>query len=158
MLTIHDEQLVRRLEEIAQQENRPVEDVIKSLVKQHESAQAPSSARPERSEGVKQVRRKIYRIARREWEAMGDTEKAAMTDAELDEQFAFFDKEGIPRLKSEVTSMEPPPGSLAYAAKMSRLNDFHSGKPDMAERSREILREHFADDLLKRLRNQNAAE
>ncbi len=158
MLTIHDEQLVRRLEQIAQQENRPVEDVIKSMVEQHESAQSPSSDQPAKTEAIKQVQRKLYRIARKRWQALGDMEKAALTDEQLDEQFDVFDEQGIPRLKSEMNSVEPPPGSLAYAARIFEDSDFHSGQPDLAERSREILKEHFADDLLKQMRDSNAAK
>ena len=156
MLTIHDEQLVRQLEEIARQENRPVEEVIRAMVEARRAA-APSDDAATR-ERLKQVRRKIYRIARKRWQEMGDDAKLTLNDEELDEQFGVFDEEGIPRLKSEMKSMEPPPGSLAYAAKIFEAADFHSGQPDWAERSEDILKEHFADDALKRMRDQNAAK
>jgi hypothetical protein len=158
MLTIHDEQLIHQLEQLAQQENRSVEDLLKSMVAHRNAAHATPTTKPERSDSVKQVRRKIYRLARREWKEMGDEEKAALTDEQLDEQFAYFDEEGIPRLKSEVTPSEPPVGSLAYAAKRAREFNFRSGRPDLASSSRDTLREHFADDLLKRMRDKNATE
>jgi hypothetical protein len=88
MLVIRDEQTVRKLEQIAEREQRPVEDVLKSLVDRYLN--------------------KIYNRARQYWESVGDTTKAALTDEELDEQFGAFDKEGIPRLKDELPSLEPP--------------------------------------------------
>ncbi len=157
MLTIHDEQLIRQLEQLAQQENRSVEDVLKSLVAQHEASQA-SSAKPEPSEAVRRARRSIYKLAREYWQEEGDAQKAALTDDDLDDQFAYFDEEGIPRLKSEVTETEPQPGSLAYAATIFRKSDFYSGQPDLADRAEEILADHFADDTLKRMRDQYATE
>jgi hypothetical protein len=75
---------------------------------------------------------------------VGDAAKAAMTDEELDERFGRFDEEGIPRLKSELKSLEPPVGSLASAAKITREGQLRSGRPDLASRSKEILAiEHY---------------
>lgn len=161
MVTIHiqDEQLVRQLQDIAERENRPVEDILKTMVAQYPVEPPPAhTAQPERSEVVKRVRRKAYAKARQYWQSVGDTAKAAMTDDELDEQFAVFDEEGIPRLKSEMTSLEPPVGSLAYAAKIAENSRLHSGKPDLARRSEDILDQHFADDTLKRMRGEDVAE
>ena len=59
MLTIHDEQLIRQLEQLAQQESRSVEDVLRSMVAQREATPSELPAQPERSEAVKQVRRKL---------------------------------------------------------------------------------------------------
>lgn len=154
MLVIHDDLIARQLQQIAEKEQRPVEDVLKSMI-----AQYPTEAiRPEKSEAVKRVRRKAYAKARKYWESVGDTVKAALTDDELDEQFGVFDEEGIPRLKTDLKSLEPPPGSLAYAAKIAEKSQFRSGRPDLASRAEEILDEHFADDYLKRMRGEDATE
>ncbi len=154
MLVIHDEQLAKQLQQIAAKENRPVEDVLKSMVAQY----PVDTEKPDKSEAVKRVRRKAYAKARQYWQSVGDTAKAALTDEELDEQFGVFDEEGIPRLKSEMKTLEPPPGSLAYAAKIARENPLHSGRPDLAERADEILDEHFAEDVLKHRRGEDGAE
>jgi hypothetical protein len=158
MLVIHDEQLAKQLQQIAEQENRPVEDVLKSMLARYPLPRPRQEPEYDSQEAVRRVRRKVYAKARRYWESVGDTEKAALTDEELDEQFGVFDEEGIPRLKSELDTLEPPPGSLAYAAMIAREGHLRSGKPDLARRSREILEEHFAEDYLKRLRGEDAAE
>ena len=118
MLVIHDEQHARQLQPIADKEQRLVEDVLKSMVAQYPSEPATETAAPDRSEAVKRVRRRAYAKARQYWQTIGDAAKVTLTDEELNEQFGAFDEEGIPRLKSELASLEHPPSSLAYAAKM----------------------------------------
>jgi hypothetical protein len=152
MLHIHDEDLARRLLSIAEQENRPVEAVLEALLATYETTSVDPQAT------VSQVRRKAYAKARRYWQEVGDTTKAALTDDELGEQFGRFDMEGIPRLKSELKSSEPPVGSLAYAAKIANQSHLQSGRPDLARRSDEILDAALAEDLLKRTRGEDAAE
>ena len=163
MLTIHiqDEQLAQRLQEIAEREGRSLEDVLRAWVAADEAGIAQPSAAPdtsddEPSEAVRRVRRKFYAKARRYWEAVGDAAKAALTDAELDEQFAWFDEEDIPRLKSELTSLEPPLGSAAYAAKSALEADIHTGNP--ITDADDVLNEEFADYLLNRMRGDDVAE
>src|SRR5262245_28264809 len=146
MLVIHDDLIARQLQQIAEKENRPVEDVLKSMIAQYPAESPIDEIRHEKSEAVKRVRRKAYAKARQYWQSVGDTAKSALTDEELDEQFGAFDEEGIPRLKSELKSLEPPPGSLAYAAKIAAKSKFRSGRPDLASRAEETLDEHFAED------------
>ncbi len=157
-IQIHDEELARQLQQIAERENRPVEDVLKTMVARDPAAPSAETPTPDTSELRKRVRRKAYAKARLYWQSVGDTEKAAMTDEELDEQFAVFDEEGIPRLKSEMKSLEPPVGSLAYAAKIAREFDIRTANPVDASRADDILNEEFADYLLKRMRGEDAAE
>jgi hypothetical protein len=154
MLTIQiqDEQLARRLRQIAERENRPVEDVLKTLIDQYPGEAPDEQVEREASDVVKRVRRKAYAKARRFWQSVGDTSKAALTDEELDEQFGAFDEEGIPRLKSELKSLESPVGSLAYAAKIAREANIRTGNPVDAARADDILDEEFADYLLNRMR------
>ncbi len=154
MLVIHDDQIARQLQQIAEKEQRPVEDVLKSMIAHYPT----DDVRPEKIEAVKRVRRKAYAKARQYWQSVGDTAKVALTDEELDEQFGAFDEEGIPRLKSELKSLEPPPGSLAYAAKIAANSKFRSARPDLASHAEEILDEHFAEDYLKRIRGEDATE
>ena len=115
-------------------------------------------SRSDKNAAVKKVRRKAYASARQYWLSVGDEVKAALTDDELDEHFGAFDEEGIPRLKSELTSLEPAAGSLAYAAKIAENSHLRSGKPDLARRSEEILEQHFADDSSKGTRGMDASE
>ena len=107
---------------------------------------------------MKRVRRKAYTKARQYWQSVGDTEKAALTDEALDEQFGRFDEEGIPRLKAEMKLLEPPVGSLAYAAKIAREFNIRTSNPVDASQADDILNEEFADYLLKRMRGEDAAE
>jgi hypothetical protein len=158
MLVIHDEQLARQLQRIAERENRPVEDVLKSMVSQYPAETLSEAAESGESDPVRRVRRKAYAKARQYWQSVGDMDKAALTDVELDEQFGAFDEDGIPRLKVELKSPEPPVGSLAFAAQIAEGSRLHSGKPDLAWRSEDILEQHFADDFSKRMRGEDAAE
>jgi hypothetical protein len=160
MLTIQiqDEQLARRLRQIAERENRPVEDVLKTLIDQYPGEAPDEQVEREASDVVKRVRRKAYAKARRFWQSVGDTSKAALTDEELDEQFGAFDEEGIPRLKSELKSLESPIGSLAYAAKIAREANIRTGNPVDAARADDILDEEFADYLLNRMRGESDSE
>jgi hypothetical protein len=155
-LEIHDEELARKLRQIAEREHRPVEDVLKSMVERYPAEIRDETPKADQSEAVRRVRRKAYVKARAYWESVGDMEKAALTDEELDEQFRVFDEEGIPRLKSEIPSWEPPVGSLAYAAKMAREADIRTENPIDASLADDILNDEFADYLLKRTKRKNA--
>ncbi len=46
---------------------------------------------------------------------------------------------------------EPPPGTFARMAWVARKYPIAVGSPDISERSRDILRDEYADHLLKRL-------
>lgn len=160
MLTIQiqDEQLARQLWQIAERENRPVEDVLRSMVAQY-PGEAPDKQVEQEANAVKRVRRKAYAKARRYWQSVGDTTKATMTDEELDAQFGMFDEEGIPRLKSELKSLEPPVGSLAYAAKIIRkMGGIETGGSLDATQTDDILNNEFANYLLNRMRSEDDAE
>lgn len=157
-IQIHDEQLARQLQEIALRENRPVEAVLKSLVSQYPTAASPEAADSVERDPVRRVRSKAYAKARQYWQSVGDTDKSALSDEILDDQFGAFDEEGIPRLKSELPSPEPPIGSLAYAAQIAEAGHLHSGNADLARRSKDILDQHFAEDFSKRMRGEDASE
>jgi hypothetical protein len=157
MLIIHDEQLARDLQQIAEREQRNVEDVLKAMIAQYPAKSQLAATQVEQDEAVLQVRRKAYSKARRYWQSVGDVAKAALTDGALDEQFGAFDEHGIPRLKSEL-STEPPVGSLAYAARIAEKSGLRSGNPNLAQNSEQILEDHFADDFMKRMRGEDDAQ
>jgi len=157
-IQIEDEQLARQLQEIAAQENRPVEEVLKSMVSNYPAKTGATATNADERDPVKRVRRKAYAKARQYWQSVGDADKAELTDEQLDELFGAFDEEGIPRLQSELESSEPPVGSLAYAAAVAEGSRLHSGKPDLAQHDEDILDHHFADDLSERMRGEDAAE
>jgi hypothetical protein len=152
-LTIPDH-LAQRLEEVAHAENRSIPDVLAQILATYVPVAEPI---PEASQSesyniaLKEVRRKLYPVARRYWEEVGDTERLALTDEELDNQFWVIDREGIPRLKSEQGNIELPPDPLlimAKAAEEAHL-DFHEA--NISERSRDILNAEFADYLFRRM-------
>lgn len=156
MLTIHDEELARRLREIAARERRAVEDVLRALLADYAPAHnaAPESA----DEPLKRIRQAAYDRARRYWAAAGDTEKAALTDDDLDARFGAFDADGIPRLKSELATDEPPVGTLAYAARIAReMGGIPGDQPIDPANADEILDTEFADYLLRRMTGDDAS-
>lgn len=157
-IEIHDEALAQRLRSIAEREQRPLEAVLKTLLDRYDPPQpnGETSVKNGSADDARtRVRRKAFAKARLYWQSVGDSEKAALSDDELEEQFAWFDEEGIPRLKSELTTLEPPVGSLAYAAKIARKFNIRTDHPIDAERADDILNEEFADYLLKRMRGED---
>lgn len=52
---------------------------------------------------------------------------------------------------------EPPPGTLAALIAAAARVSFHSGEPDIADRSREILEKEFTDYLLSRMETDDAS-
>lgn len=87
------------------------------------------------NEVVQRVRRKAYAKARQYSQSVGAASKATLSDEELDDQFGVFDEEGIPRLKSELNSLDPPVGSLAYPAKMACEANINTRSPVDASRA-----------------------
>jgi hypothetical protein len=155
-IQIQDERLTRRLRQIAERENRPVEDVLKTLVNQYPGEISTEPDVHETNDVVKRVRRKAYAKARHYWQSVGDTTKAALTDEELDQQFGAFDEGGIPRLKSELKPLEPPVSSLAYAARIiQEMGGVETGGSLDAVQADDILNAEFADYLLKRMRGED---
>jgi hypothetical protein len=152
-IEIQDEQLAQRLQSIAEAENRSLESLLRRFAADYPvNPMPPVRSKEEKEEEIRWVRAKWYAKARRYWESVGETEKAALTDDYLDEHFGAFDEEGIPRFKSEITT-EPPVGSLAYAAKVIEEMGgvqiegyFDSSKAD------DILNDEFADYLLARMK------
>lgn len=134
--------VAQRLRDIAAREQRPVEEVIAAALRDYRErpASAPVEAAALEAEAVEQereLRRKIYAMAREYWEEVGDAERLALTDAELNEQFWVIDHEGIPRLKVDQATVTLPPDPLD-----SLVGLVETGIPDLSMRVRETLAEH----------------
>jgi len=99
-LVIENPQLAERIQQIAQQEHRSIEAVLVSMITQYQ----PRSVVEETTDPEElawQVRLAAYQQARDYWNRTGNTERATMTDRQLDEAFWLFDADGIPRLKAD---------------------------------------------------------
>lgn len=126
-LIIH-EPLASRIREIARRENRAPEEIVAARFAEEswDEIDRPSP-RPRESltdddidvpayiqhkeayrEAARALQPKLYRIARRYWQKVGDTEKLALTDEQLDKVFWLIDAEGIPRFKSEKATLQLP--------------------------------------------------
>jgi hypothetical protein len=156
VLVIHDEQLARQLQDIAESEKRPVEDVLKSLLTQY-TPHAPLSTEVIDA-AVERMRRYAYEQARHYWRETGNKERLALTDEELDKQFWLFDSEGIPRLQSEQTHVELVSGSSAWFAENLDNIAFETENPIDPEQADDILKAEFADYLLKRIQDGSAPD
>jgi predicted transcriptional regulator len=128
-MTLSDE-LVSELEAIARQENRTPEEVLKAMLAQYRAASATNP------ESVREVRLRAYARARRYWQSVGDQERLALTDAQLDEQFWFFDQDGIPRLKSDEGKLEILPSPWTG---LDGLLDSETDASDLSESVRDTL-------------------
>lgn len=178
-----DKEFDRKLRSLAEQHNRTPEEYLAGLVEAQYSASnqpyprvtppdlppRPASSltdddielhdwvREEDKEKFREaeraIRPKLYRIARRYWQQVGDAERLALTDEELDKQFWFIDREGVPRLKSEKGKVERPTNSLLEMAKKAYLDSERGtlGTRDVSSRSREILQTEFPRYLKERM-------
>ena len=114
---IINDALADKLRMIAESENRPVEAVLQTMVEKYVSGlstgpadddiELPSDVQDKAAyrATVREIRPKLYEIAREYWQKVGDRQRLAMTDEELDKEFWLIDHEGIPRLKSEKISL-----------------------------------------------------
>jgi hypothetical protein len=136
---------MEHVREIAEREQRPVEAVLETMLRQYQLA-PPSGENNPREAALRALRPKLYAMARRYWHSVGDAERLALTDADLDEQFWLFDTEGIPRLKSEQGTVVIPPDGLSSMASAARRANFRSGRNDISANFDEILEELIAEE------------
>jgi hypothetical protein len=102
------ENLSRALMDEARKENLTVEAFLWSKLSQHTDAeQSPSMPAWKRD-----LRRKLYKMARDYWRKSGDETRLALTDDELDVQFWLIDHEGIPRLIEDQGMVDLPPNPM----------------------------------------------
>lgn len=150
VMTIPDD-LAQQLQAIAEQEQRSPEDVLRSLLAQH---QPKPPAAPDDYYSLERVMQRMYERARRYWRQTGNTERLALTDADLDEQFWVFDAEGIPRLKSEQGTVEIPENSMMRLAQLAEQANIQFNNPLNGQDADDILNTEFADYLLLYQRNE----
>ena len=156
------EPLASRIRAIARQQKRPEAELLADLVERYEPKGDPRHLPPRPAESLtdadietppditdpKQVeeyraaarslRPKLYRIARRYWLKIGDTERLALTDEELDKVFWLIDHEGIPRFKSEKDSVHLPPDPLEKL-----VGIINSDQTDLSTTVRESLAAYY---------------
>jgi hypothetical protein len=150
-LVIEDPIIARQIQQIAQQEQRSIEDVLVSMVTQYRPPSGVGEI-PDAEEMARYVRLTAYKRARDYWDKTRNIERAAMTDEQLDEEFWLFDADGIPRLKADKNKVELPASSLHQAGQVLRSAGFRSGQTDISARSREILNDEFTEYLLSRMK------
>src|ERR1700690_339992 len=96
-----NEQDAKRLQEIAQRERRPVEEVVSQMIEAYDSRRETGVAQGEMGKERSGYMMKLYAQARRYWQSVNDSERVLLTDEQLDDQFWCIDPEDIPRLKSD---------------------------------------------------------
>jgi len=151
-ITLRDADVIRKLQQRAEEDKVSVEDVIANLLRNYpgsRQSEEPAPAKPERNI----IRTKAYKHARDYWRKVGDQARAALTDEELDEQFDFFDVGMIPRLK--VDDMRPKPGSLRELGEAAREAALDLGDANLSERADDALNEEFGDYLRRKMNRQN---
>ena len=147
------EQNAARLREIAEREQRPVEEVISRMIEVYNTA---ADDKHEIDEVEREVLTKIYAEARAYWRQVGDGERLKLTDEQLDEQFWIIDPDGIPRLKSEQDKIQLPENGLL---RMARLAEERGPNPaartDISEHFDEVMEETFRKEWEERKRSQH---
>lgn len=150
-LLIRDEQIARRLLNLAKEQNRTVEGLLEAMLNAYE----PTSSKV--MDSVRAYRLKTYTKARAYWQSVGDTERAQMTDEELDREFWLFDGD-VPRLKSEQGTVEIPENSSVRLAQIAEQNPIEVEASFDAADADDILNEEYADYLFKRMRGEYDAD
>lgn len=141
------EELAERIREIARRENRSPDDVLKMLIDRYvpqttlEEDETFLLSDPRIQEAMKRMRPKFYARARAYWQQTNDQERLALTDEQLDEQFWLFDKDGIPRLKSDAGKFERQVNPLVRLAARARREGWKSGRSDTSENFDAVLDE-----------------
>ncbi len=97
--------LAQKLNRLAQARHSRVEDVIALAI---DSLPTTQTAEQPELDFDATFRAKVYAMAREYWQQVGNSERLALSDADLDEQFWLIDHEGIPRLKSEEGTITLP--------------------------------------------------
>jgi hypothetical protein len=150
-------ELAEKLMQFAQQQNRPLEEILASIIDTDQLKRLEDDPRYRAAE--KRVLPKIYARARAYWESVGDLSRLSLTDAELDEQFWCIDPDGIPRLKSDRDKISLPPDILDLALNKQwqrwqenkQVDDVGTNDGDTSA----ILNEELPDYLLRRMDRDN---
>jgi uncharacterized protein YqjF (DUF2071 family) len=151
-LLIRSEDIARRLLDLAGTERRSVEALLDDMLATYQVAKVPQPRSVDIETELQRLRQHIFEEARRYWQSAGDHDKAALTDAQLDDQFYVFDANGIPRLKSE-TNVEIAPGSGVYHAQAASVAGIRTANPIDTTTQADLLKSEFADELWTQQQN-----
>lgn len=144
-IILTDPELIEAIEARAKKQNTSIEALLKETFVKPETPQQ-THLLDEEGDMLKRAMHKIYNMARRYWQSVGDIDRANMTDDELAEKFGRFDENGIPRFKDELTG-EPPVGSLAYAGKMASQANIRTNSGFDASTADDVLDAELANSL-----------
>ena len=160
-IEIRDEELIAQLNRIAQRENRPIESVLKSLVSQYPTPTPINTSdtqpvedddyRERQNPQVRDIYLRAYEEARTYWRSVGDTEKANLTDEQMDREFWSFDEDGIPRLKDERPAHKRMSDLELALMRIQSEGSIIGGNSIDPEKIDDILNEEFADYLIQRM-------
>jgi hypothetical protein len=128
------EDLISDITNHAREKNISVEEYLRALM-QHDAAADP----PPMPEWKRELRRKLYKMARDYWREAGDETRLALTDDELDVQFWLIDHEGIPRLIEDQGKVDLPPDPMEGL--IGIIND--GPETNIAEELDQIRDEYF---------------
>ena len=148
--------LIERLQARARQEKRDVNELVERFLEG-----LPAAAQSNESEQqaiLRDITLRMYGRARKYWQETGNTERLALTDAELDEQFWLIDRDGVPRLKSEQGTIEIPPDPFVLMAEKAEREGRSSGRSDISENSSRIVGEIIVENYLRRRQSEQKSE
>jgi hypothetical protein len=136
--------LIERLNAIARLEGRPVDEIIERLLEGYTTKPSAGHPLPDPETLMQEFRAKAYAIARDHWRRIGDQERLALSDDDLDKDFWLIDSSGIPRLKSERGQIDLAPDPLDQFEAL-----FDSDADDASTTVRGAVAEYFRnkDDL-----------
>jgi len=149
--------LIERLQDLARRENRDVNEVVERWI----NIYFPPLSLTNEEEQQAQLRAMILRMyerARKYWRETGNSERLALSDNELDEQFWLIDRGGVPRLKSEKGSIEIPPDPFVMMAEMAEREGWSSGRSDISENSSRVVGEIIVENYLRRRQSEQKSE
>ncbi|MCL4254560.1 MAG: hypothetical protein KJ043_12380 [Anaerolineae bacterium] len=104
---------------------------------------------------VRDIYLRAYEEARAYWRSVGDTEKANMTDEQMDREFWSFDEDGIPRLKYERPAHKRMSDLELALMRIQAEGGIIGGNSIDPEKIDDILNEEFADYLIQRMNRNN---
>jgi hypothetical protein len=147
-LSLRDD-LVQRLHEIAQRENRRIDEIVETLLNHYDPFTTSDSTQ---EDILRQDRLRIYDRARYYWQSIND-DRQYLSNEELDNQFWLIDHNGIPRLKSEQADVNLPPDPLEQMLNLAEADHSIQWRniASDSERTKDILNSDYTDHLLSRL-------
>mgnify|MGYP000378815408 CR=1 FL=1 len=155
--------VAQRLQELAARDKRSVEEWLwdnliffnTPLAERTPLFETDEQRQGRKAAAFRRVRTKTYERARRYWGEVGDLERLALTDIQLDEQFWVIDPEGIPRLKSEQGNIELPPNPFLEMAENAERLNLGSGRSDISENFGEIVGALMTEEYFRRQKEQS---